>query len=195
MDLPAHDRGVRAPQRSRRPAPGAHRRRDGRLRSGTHRPRGGRLREISPHGQARRKPLPSRSRNAVLISARWVNACGKLPSCRPATRIELLAQQADVVPQVEQPLEQLACLVDAALHRQHVGEPERARPGRRPRPTGDRRPPRSVRVVAAQQSLVAQLPLGRPRPWTRTAGRRRAGSRPTASAARSRRAPSSRSTA
>ena len=42
-------------------------------------------------------------------------------------RVVLLRQQTDVVPQVEQSLEQLACLVDLPLHRQDVREPERAR--------------------------------------------------------------------
>ena len=38
--------------------------------------------------------------------------------------VELLGQETDVVPEVEQPLEELAGVVVAALEREDVGEPE-----------------------------------------------------------------------
>ena len=41
-------------------------------------------------------------------------------------RVVFLGEQADVVAEVEQPLEQLARLVVPALQRQHLDEPERA---------------------------------------------------------------------
>ena len=50
---------------------------------------------------------------AASISARWLNACGKLPTCRAARHVVLLGQQAEVVAQPEQPLEQGPRLVDA----------------------------------------------------------------------------------
>src|SRR5713226_10349981 len=40
-------------------------------------------------------------------------------------RVVLLGEQTDVAAQVEQPLEQLARLLDLALQREHVREPER----------------------------------------------------------------------
>src|SRR5207253_239157 len=42
-------------------------------------------------------------------------------------RVELLREQPDVVPEVEEPLEQLARLVLLPLQRKHLDEPERAR--------------------------------------------------------------------
>ena len=56
-----------------------------------------------------------------------MNACGKLPSWRPRAGSYSSDEQADVVAEVEQPLEQLARLVVPALPREHLGEPERAR--------------------------------------------------------------------
>ena len=52
---------------------------------------------------------------AATISVRWLNACGKLPTCRRALHVVLLGEQAEVVAQAEQPLEQRARLVDAAV--------------------------------------------------------------------------------
>ena len=46
--------------------------------------------------------------NAVLTSPMCENACGKLPTSRLGDGVVLLGQQADVVAQPEQPLEQLA---------------------------------------------------------------------------------------
>ena len=70
-------------------------------------------------------PRPSPITRAASTRARWVNACGKLPSWRRA-RVVLLGEEADVVAEVEQPLEELPRLVVPALERQHFGEPERA---------------------------------------------------------------------
>ena len=63
----------------------------------------------------------------MLTSPTWLNACGVLPSWRPRVRVPLLAEQPDVVAQVEQPLEELARLVAASGQGEGVGEPEAAR--------------------------------------------------------------------
>ena len=55
-----------------------------------------------------------------------MNACGKFPSWRPVLRVVLLREETDVVPQREQPLEQLLRLLAAPLEREHLDEPERA---------------------------------------------------------------------
>ena len=56
---------------------------------------------------------------AVLISAMCVSACGKLPVWRPAPRIVLLGQQAEIVGDRDHAGKQLLRLVDLA--RQHIG--------------------------------------------------------------------------
>ena len=62
---------------------------------------------------------------AVFTSARCENACGKLPTWRLAAD-RILRQQADIVAQGEQMLEQSAGVVLAAEHQVGVGEPEAA---------------------------------------------------------------------
>ena len=46
-----------------------------------------------------------------------MNAWGKFPSCRLVDGVVLLGEQAEVVAEVEQTLEQLARLTDVALAR------------------------------------------------------------------------------
>ena len=48
----------------------------------------------------------------------------EVPQLSPGLGVELLGQETDVVPEVEQPLEELAGVVVAALEREDVGEPE-----------------------------------------------------------------------
>ena len=81
----------------------------------------------SPPPWGRLIVLTPPSSEAVLIRARWVKAWGKLPINLPCLGLVLLGDQADVVDQAQQPLEQLASLVGAPRHRQGVREPERAR--------------------------------------------------------------------
>ncbi len=64
--------------------------------------------------------------NALLTSATWVNACGKLPTSRFSARVVFLAQQADVVAQRQQPVEQAARILPALLQDIGVDQPEAA---------------------------------------------------------------------
>src|SRR5712691_2602591 len=62
------------------------------------------------------------------VDEREVREClRKVSELAVRDRVVLLGEQADVVAQVEQSLEQLARLLDVALQREHVREPERAR--------------------------------------------------------------------
>ncbi len=63
---------------------------------------------------------------AVLTRPTWENAWGKLPTRRPGARVVLLGQQADVVAETEEPLEQRPGIVVAAEEGEVVGKPERA---------------------------------------------------------------------
>ena len=107
----------------------------------------------------------------MLTSARCVNACGKLPSWRRAAGSYSSDEQADVVAQVEQPLEQLAGLVVPPLQRERVGEPERARQEHalagREAVDGAVAP----RPVAEHEAVRPSARAGSRRPSTRTAGR------------------------
>ena len=63
----------------------------------------------------------------MLTRATCENACGKLPSWRPGRRVVLLGQQADVVAQRQQPLEQRRAPRRAGpCSAQVVGQPEGA---------------------------------------------------------------------
>ena len=76
----------------------------------------------------RRAAGPSRPRSmlaAELISPMWEKAWGKFPSMRPGHRVVLLREQAHVVAQGQQPLEDLPGLVEAPDQHEVVDEPER----------------------------------------------------------------------
>ena len=60
------------------------------------------------------------------ISARWENACGKLPRCLPVLRVELLGVQAQRRGDAEQALHQIAGALAVADDRERRHEPERA---------------------------------------------------------------------
>ena len=63
-------------------------------------------------GGVDRVPIHSPLRTlAALIRARWLNACGKLPTRRPAREVVLLGEQTDIVTKREQPLEHLPRVV------------------------------------------------------------------------------------
>src|SRR5919201_5497043 len=72
-------------------------------------------------------------------------------------RVVLLGEQADVVAQIEQPLEQLARLVELALQREYVREPERA--GQKDALTGRQSVDGTVLLVqiAQDESVDGQL--------------------------------------
>ena len=77
--------------------------------------------------------------NAVLTSATCVKACGKLPTRRPARGSYSSAQQADVVAQREQALEQRARVLPAAAAGCRRRPARSCRRGTRPRPAAGRR--------------------------------------------------------
>ena len=60
------------------------------------------------------------------MRARWVEALGQVPEECPGRRVDLLGKQADVVGQADELLHQIRRLGRPALHRQGLGEPERA---------------------------------------------------------------------
>ena len=64
--------------------------------------------------------------NTVLTNAMWLRACGKFPSWRAPAGIVFLRQQADVVAQREQPLEQRLRLLARPCSDEAVGQPEAA---------------------------------------------------------------------
>ena len=125
--------------------------------------------------RAWRMPRPWPSTSAVLTSARCVNACGKLPSRRRCDRVVLLRQQADVVAQVEQALEQLARLGVPALQRQRVGQPERARQEHALAGLDAVHRRRRCAAGSAGRARRRSARAASPRPSRRTAGRSAAG--------------------
>jgi len=68
----------------------------------------------------------------VAEGERCANQCvvaeglGEVAELAAGEGVVFFGEQADVVSQVEQPLEQLAGLVVRSLHGEHLGEPERA---------------------------------------------------------------------
>ena len=63
---------------------------------------------------------------ALLASAMWENAWGKLPSCRPPDGVVLLGKETDVVAQAQQALIERGGLGVATHQGEAVDEPERA---------------------------------------------------------------------
>ena len=119
---------------------------------------------------------------AVLTSDTWENACGKLPSMPLGDRVVLLGQQADVVAQRQQPLEQRARLVGAARAARRLSASQNEQGRNAPSPGG--RPSTAVVGPVAQHEAVAASARARSRrPCRRRAGRRPAGSRPAGSSA------------
>ena len=62
----------------------------------------------------------------ALINARWVNACGKLPRCRPLLGVDLLRVQLQRAGVGQQLLAQLVRPLDLADLDQRRYQPERA---------------------------------------------------------------------
>ena len=122
--------------------------------------------------------LPADTLAALCTKPMWVNACGKLPSWRSADRVVLLGEQADVVGETGEPLEQRARLVEAPLHHVVVGEPERAREEHAlagGQAVGD-----LGAVGSAARSRRGAARARSRRPCRRCAGRPRAGTRTSA---------------
>ena len=119
----------------------------------------------------RRRSATSRSWKAAWTSARWLNACGKLPTIRVVPGVVLLGEQADVVG-----AGRTAGRTGRA--RRRAGRPRRTpRPARTSRPgTGARRRRarrRRSRCGSAAAARRASGPARSPR-WCRaSAGRRR----------------------
>ena len=107
--------------------------------------------------------------------------------------IVFLAQQADIVAERDQPLEQGVCVVEPAEHHIGIDQPEAARQER----AFARRQPvvRARGVVAQHQTADHQAGARSPRPCRSRADLPAAGSRPPAAAAGSHRAPCCRRTA
>ena len=101
---------------------------------------------------------PGPGRSAELTSARWLNACGMLPSLPPGVHVVLLGQQPDVVAQRQQPLE-------AARGRRR---PDRRAPARRPARSCTRGTrPRHRETPSSCRRVVARGPCRRPSSrWT-----------------------------
>ena len=83
--------------------------------------------------------------NAVSTSVRWVNACGKLPTSRPRSGSYSSESRPEVVPEREQPLEELDRVVERGPAERAPRRARTSTAGTRPRPAGDRRRPRSPR--------------------------------------------------
>ena len=95
----------------------------------------------------------------MLSSATCEKACGKLPTCRFEPRIVFLGEQADVVAQREQPLEQAPRVVVAAEQHVVVGQPEAA--GEERAFAGGQSVVGRVAVVAQHEAVDEQVLLDR----------------------------------
>ena len=99
---------------------------------------------------------------AELTSETWENAWGKLPDQAPRDRVVLLGEQAEIVAEGQQPLEELAGIVVAARAsiRQSANQNEQAR-------KAPSRPVQPVDLagvggpVAEHEAALDQLPLDR----------------------------------
>ena len=110
----------------------------------------------------------------MLTSPMCENACGKLPTSRPAPDVVLLREQAEVVAERQQPLEHLDRLVQLAEQHQVVDEPERAEEERAlARRQAVDRGRLLVVDVALDEAVLVELRCGPARACPRTAGRRR----------------------
>ena len=140
-----------------------------------------------PAAPSPRRPPPGQ-REALLTSATWVNACGKLPTSRPrAGRIPRSAGRRRCAAPAAARTARAPPSSGRAGHRRR---PARScRPGTRPRPAAGR--PRLAPCRSAARSRRPAAALDRRDGADARAGRRAAGSRPPAAAAGWRRAASS----
>ena len=63
---------------------------------------------------------------AARMSVRWLNACGKLPTCRLRRDVVLLGEEAEIVGQADEAFEELPRFPGATVEGQRADEPERA---------------------------------------------------------------------
>ncbi len=138
-------------------------------------------------GRTARRHQPSSSVSAASTSVEMRERLREVPDEASGVHVVLLGQQAEVVAEPQQPLEQRLCLGQAALEDHHLDEPERARKersfaGREPVDLGvllvgaiSHRRARRERALRSIASTVR-----------RPARRRRGGSRRAGSAVRSR---------
>ena len=121
----------------------------------------------------------------ALMSARWVNACGKLPEVAPAVRVDLLGVEQQRARVGEQLLAQRPGSLDLADLGEGGDEPERA-DRERPllaRPARRRSSPRGSAAPGRRPSARRRSPARSRAPVRRT----EAGSRPAGAAAARRR--------
>ena len=113
----------------------------------------------------------------MLTSATWEKACGKLPTRRPGLRVVLLGQQADVVAQRQQPLEQRGAPRRGGPAGRRLSASQKVQARKAPSP-GGRPSTARPRVVAQHEAVVASGRARSPRPCRARAGRS-AGRKPT----------------
>ncbi len=131
-------------------------------------------------------PRPCISARPELTSATWLKACGKLPSMRLARRVVFLCEQADIVGEPDQAIEQRARLLAAGPAADNCPPARNCRRGMRLRLRAARRRRSRCRSAApARPGIRVLLDLVHGRDDARA--RRAAGSPRAAAAAGSRR--------